>query len=862
MQCEYLTDPLGIDVELPRFSWKIPDSDNLRGQKQTGYQILIASTQALLDQNQGDIWNSGKVASSQSALVQFAGKKLLSSENYYWKVQISDNSGKTSAWSKPARFSMGLLNPEDWKGYWIQIPKAPETKHIWFRKALSLDEAAASAFIHVASVGYHELYVNGEKADDRILAPTLTRLDKRVLYVTYDIAKLLKKGENVIALWQGPGWARYEYFNLPPVVRVQLNGQTTSNKQFSLVSDETWRCAMSNSDNTGKCAFTDNGGERIVAGMYIPDWNRVGFDDSKWVFAKKTDTKATLSAQMIEPTRIIETIKPVKIVGEGVYRVDMGKNFTGWIEINFKGLSPGSMVTMKVADDLTTIQDGTQMSQFMGGASGKGTFKNRFNYVTGRYITIEGLKQRPELADITGYAIGTDLKRTGHFSSSNKLFNDIYETDLWTYRANTIEGYTSDCPHRERLGYGEEAFATAWGIGLPNYQAGAFYTKLVRDWSDVQEENGWIHHTAPQINQHFGGPMWSSAGLNISWEFYETYGDKRILELTYPSSKRWLEFLNDHLKEGLLVPYTDNFGKFLGDWAAPGARREMGNSPQAAYFNNCVYAMNLETFIQIATILGKNDDVALYKKRLEALKPLVQKAYFNPATNLYSDGNQVQLSFPLLVDITPASLRKAVTANFKKEFEETHPYFDMGSSGLPVLLKYLVGHPEEGQFVSAYLNKTTEPSYGYFISRGESTWPEYWSVDVSSRVHTCYTGIASWFIKSLCGISPDAKKPGYQSFIIKPIIVPEVTFAEAAVESLYGSIESRWERNGNNVTLKVTVPPNSEATVYVPATGTKNLAEGGLSLQKAKGVTLQKTEGNYAVVHVTSGHYIFSSTVQ
>jgi hypothetical protein len=184
LQCEYLTDPLGIDVQTPRFTWQLSDADHSRGQKQTGYQVLVARSPALLAEGRADIWDSGKVVSAQSALVPFAGKKLASGENCFWKVRVWDKDKKPSAWSSPAHFSMGLLEPGDWTGPWIKHPTAPVVDHIWFRKTFTLRKKAASAFIYVASVGYHELYINSQKVDARVLAPSLTRLDKRVLYVS------------------------------------------------------------------------------------------------------------------------------------------------------------------------------------------------------------------------------------------------------------------------------------------------------------------------------------------------------------------------------------------------------------------------------------------------------------------------------------------------------------------------------------------------------------------------------------------------------------------------------------------------------------------------------------------------------
>jgi alpha-L-rhamnosidase len=860
LQCEYQENPLGLDTPTPRFSWQLFVADPIRGLRQGTYHILVASDQTLLNEEQADVWNSGQIASSQSVLVSFAGKELESSRKYYWKVRVSDKEGVLSTWSQPASFTTGLLHPGDWSdAWWIQYPDAPRGKHIWFRKTLSIDAPVRSALIHVASIGYHELYVNGKKADDRVLAPALTRLSTRALYVTYDIADLLQQGENVIALWHAPGWTLNTFVNLPSAIRVQLKVWTTDDKKINLSSYDDWLCAISNSENNVPRTRPENhGGERIDARDYLPNWNKPGFDDKGWAKAVRVDYQPLMCAHSIEPTRIIDTIQPIGISGgDDAYRIDMGKNFTGWVKMDFSGLSSGDVVTIKVSDDEKTIQDCGQMSQYISNGAEKETFCNHFNYIGGRYVTVEGLKRKPELTEITGYALGTDLKRTGHFFSSKPFFNQIYETDLWTFRANTTEGYTSDCPHRERMGYGEVATATSWGIAFPNYRAGAFYNKVVRDWTDAQEGNGWFYHTAPLGNKDFGGPMWSSAGLNVSWEHYLQYGDRQILDLIYPSARRWLDFLHSNTENGLLAPYNGRKEFFLGDWLAPGGLLDWGDSPNAKFFNNCVYVMNLQTFIRIAGILNHQDEAVVYSKRLDALKSRIHETFFHPESNTYMDGRQVYMAFALLTGIVPDHLRQAVADSFNTDLSELHPYLDMGSSGISVLLKYLTSHPENGAVVARHLSSVTEPSYGYFIARGENTWPEYWNSDVESRIHTCYTGIASWFIKSLCGIRPDPAHPGYQQFIIQPVIVSEVTFAEASVESPYGQIRSRWERRKNKVELSVTVPPNSTATVYIPAKDMKSITENGVKVDKIKGVTPKGMEGEYAVVIVEGGKYRF-----
>jgi alpha-L-rhamnosidase len=721
----------------------------------------------------------------------------------------------------------------------------------------------------VASLGHHELYVNGQKADDRVLAPALTNFDKRLFYVTYDISKLLKKGNNTLGVWYASGWASYDCFSQTPALRVRLDGKDADGKALTLVSDATWRCAVSNSEDTRNVrTHNNNGGEIVDARTFVADWNRSSFDDSKWAnaaIAAGNDSVA-LEAQDIDPSRVINVLAAQKITdsGNGVYRIDFGKNFTGWLNIRFNGLSAGDTVVIGSADNNKAFASFNICNIFVSSGKNGEMFSNRFNHVAGRYANIRGLRNAPKLEDATACAVSTGLRRTGKFNSSNELFNKIFETDLWTFLANTTEGYTSDCPHRERCGYGEAATATSWGIGLPNYDAGSFYRNVVRNWRDVQLPDGWGRHTAPQPNDsHWGGAMWSSAGLNVAWEHYIHCGDKQILELIYPTAIRWLEFLNANVSDGLLRKYRKHDTQFLGDWLAPGPRNEFGSSRQALYFNNCVYAMNLETLVKIAGLLGKPGDAALYGERLAALRPAIHNEFYDPKTGNYCNGNQVQQAFAVITGVAKDSIRTRAEASIVNNMLNKKKYFDMGSSGLIVLLHYLADHPETAGLAASFLNKTGFPGYGYFINQGESTWPEDWNIEVlsweASRIHTCYTGIAGWLTKGLCGIQPDEKNAGYKHFIIKPSVVDEVSFAEASAGSPYGEIVSRWEHKDNKIILSVTIPPNTSATVHIPASHPGQITESGKPLNVAEGVVSKGAENGYAVVEAASGKYEFAA---
>jgi alpha-L-fucosidase len=865
LRCEYLTDPLGVDV-LPRFSWKIYDSDKTRGQKQTACQIVVRADAPDGIDAKVDLWDSEKVNSSTSVNTEYAGGPLKSNQNCYWKVRIWDKDGKVTAWSPEARFSVGLLKPSDWKGDWIRYKEADEVKHIWYRKNFSLTTVPLRAFVHLASIGYHELYVNGERIGTRILSPGVTNLEKRVLYVTYDIAGQLKKGDNVVAVWTGPGWARADgsygkgVWKQDSLFRCQVD----MSNGVSFHTDSSWRCKESSSENLGLWkggGRGEYGGEIIDARKYIPDWNKASYDDSDWANATAYAKSIILTAELMEPDRKVEVLWPVEMTeNEGYYTFDMGRNFTGWLEMKLRNGKAGETVKFTTANDPGQKIQFKQESHYIHDDSGEGTFSHRFNYMAGRWVSVEGLSYKPKMTDVKCYIVTNDRKRIGSFECSKKLFNDIYETDLNTYIANTVNGVTTDCPHRERYGYGEITLACSWGCGIPNYESAPYYSKNTRDWYDVQSEDGFVNTIAPQVYKGAGGTLWSSAPVTLTWEFYKAYGDKRKLAEGYHSMKKWLDYLNNYISEdGVLTAY-EKASRFLGDWATPHGS-EYGDIPAAKLFNNCVYAYNLNVFVQAAEILGKPEVAAAYSARLAELRKNAHKHFFNEETKTYIDGRQLSMAFPLYTGITPDHERKAVFANFVEEITKNKPYLDTGSPGLPILLKYIIEDVERVDLLYHCLARTEHPGYGYFLSEGQTTWPEYWQIEGhASKIHTCYTSIAGYFTKGIGGILPDPASYGMKNFIIKPNLVGDLTYANTTSGSYYGSIVSNWSRSANNGKFHIEIPPNTMAKVYIPAKDVNDVLEAGQPAAKAKGVTYFDKDGIYAIFLVDSGEYEFSSS--
>ncbi len=904
LRCEYRVDPLGIDNVTPRLSWKLEDAKQTRGQKQTAYQVLVASSLNNLNKDKGDLWDSEKMTSDQSVNVKYAGQTLTSGQECYWKVRIWDAAGVAADWSPSARFTIGLLEAQDWKCEWIYKEDQKKTDHNWYRKTFTLTENASSALVYVGSFGYHELYVNGEKITENIMNPVSSYMKKRIPYLTYDIADKLKKGNNVVAVWHAAGWARWtrirEYRNVPFVFKAQVE-ITAGAEHLSLGSDESWKCKKSYSEYYGDWDILRFGGETIDDRKKEDDWNTADYDDSQWMNAsiydhkvlnakikegdnisfainssksrslrvEYTPIKAQLSAQMVEPQVRFEAIIPTGVVAtdSGTYIIDMGQNFTGQFQINLHNGTEGDSVLFEISDQQGESCSWKQKSKYIFGSSGEGVFANRFNVAGGRWITVYGLKYKPELADIKGWIITTNRKRISTFESSSELLNKIYEANLDTYIANTLDGILMDCPHRERRGWGEVTVAAMYGDALPNYESGAYMDQYTQYMRDAQFSNGMIRAVINEEDRQF--LMWKANNPITIWETYKMMGDKQMLADNYASMQKWMKWLyeaSDYETGGALKIGERGTREFpgLGDWCTPkGKFWDSSNSPDAAHFNNCIYAYMLDCATQMASALDKKDDVKMYADRLAVQRKATHALSYNPATGEYLGGQQVNQAFALFSGVTPESEKEKVTAQLEDEVLYNFPYYDTGSSGQALYTRYFIEAGERMDLIYELLQDTRHPSYGYFIRQGANVWPERWSAVGNSRIHTCYTGIGGYFVKGFGGIRPDSDDFGMQNFIVKPNPVGDLTYANTSYESMYGKVVVNWKREDATAAYHIEIPANCSAKVYIPSLSKAGIQEGAVLAENAEGVRYVGAEksdavGNYIIYQVASGVYDFS----
>jgi len=781
LRCEYLSEPLGIDVEQPRLSWKLKANDlKERGQAQTAYRVLVAGSKERLAQGKGDLWDSGEVRSAQSHLIAYGGTPLSSGMRCYWKVRVRDERGVLSSWSAPARWTMGFLDPSDWAAQWIgsgetfaEVKKLPpEGDYLsdpWLRKAFTLNRQPRWATICIASVGYHELHVNGEKVTDAVLMPNVADHTKRSRYVTYDITDHLRAGRNAIGLWLGTSWSVYPLYKSEdkpqtPIVAAQAQIEMPDGKVLRLVTDETWKTYPSPNVMLGTWMFTNFGGEYYDAAKEMPNWCSADCDDTNWKPATVYQPKLTLSAEMVEPNRRIRKIEPVAVEdidGQG-YRVDMGVNFAGFVELDVKG-RPGDIIELQFSEDEKKMITHKLRSAYRIGPGGRGTFRNRFNYGSGRWILIKGLGYKPALNDIRGYLVRTDYQRAGWFECSNKLLNNIYDVVLWTFENLSVGAYVVDCPQRERMGYGGDAHATTQ-TALDNYHLGAFYTKWSQDWRDVQgKDTAWglgekatnqnaptapgnLPYTAPTY-WGGGGPAWSGYCVTLPWYMYRHYGDLRVLEENFATIQRWLEFLESNAKNDMLVRWGGQWD-FLGDWLWPGAKGVNGDTRETLFFNNCYWIYNLQTAARIADALGKNDDAMKYRRRAQTIREAVHKEFFDPQENGYVNNFQAYLAAALLVDLPPEELAPAVWKRFEDEILiHRKGHFWGGITGGYFIVKNLLEF-DRPDLMFEMAAKEDYPGWGDMLRRGATTVWEAWD-GRNSLLHSSYLHIGAWFIEGL-----------------------------------------------------------------------------------------------------------------
>jgi alpha-L-rhamnosidase len=869
LRCEYLNNPLGIDALKPELSWVLRSDD--RGQRQTAYQVLVASTPESLQQDKGDLWDSGKVASDQSTFVVYAGKPLTSHLRCHWKVRVWDKDGQPSAWSQPAFWTMGILQPNEWHGKWLSYTKEVPCEGTWvqkapspvFRKTFEVKQPIRSATVNVCGLGFYEMHLNGNKVGDHVLDPSFTRYDKRALYVTYDVTKQLKQGLNAIGAMLGNGWYNshtrcvWDFDKAPwrdkPRLLVELRIELADGSVKTVVTDDTWRATIG---PVVRDAIRN--GEVYDARRELPGWDTPNYDDANWGSVEVVSSpKGALRAQMMPSAKVTQIVKPVSVKEPkpGVFVVDMGQNLAGWTQMKVSGPA-GASVSLKQGERLA--QDGTvdsaglaqhvkagpfQTDTYILKGQGEETFEPHFTYHGFQYVEVTGFPGKPTVDNFRAMVVHTDFDKAGIFACSNELLNTIQKHTIWSYRSNFVDGYPTDCPHREKNGWTGDAQLAA-EQAMYNFDNNAAYRKWMNDLKDEQQANGNLPGIVPTSGWGYAwgnGPPWDSATVLIPWYLYLYQGDVRVLAEHYDGMKRYVDFMTSRAKDHLI-----SFG--LGDWVpAKTTTPELVTSSGYYYADAVIVA-------KTAALLGKTEDAKKYGDLAESIRQAFNKQLYK-GDGIYANGSQTSLSCAVYQGFAEPSQKARVIAQLVANVERANNHLDVGILGAKYLFHVL---SDNGRNDVAYriATRTTAPSYGDWIRRGSTTLWEDWG-DGASRNHIMFGDISAWFHQNLGGLNVDPKMPGFKHSIIRPQPVGDLTWAKSQHETQFGTLSCHWQIKPEGLSMNVVIPANTTATVYVPAAKAEAVTEGGKPAAQTTGVKFVRFEDGYAVFDVGSGKYDF-----
>lgn len=897
---EGLVAPLNVETPSPRLSWIITSDE--RDVMQTSYHILVATDPSLLSQGKADIWDSGVVTSDQSVWVPYAGKKISDSTRCYWKVKVNTTHGE-SPWSQVAEWGTGIVGEGHWGGRWIgwegPFEWDVEDSHSrlssrYLRKEFRTeDKAIKRATVHISGLGLYELYINGEKVGDDVLAPAPTDYRRTTLYNSYDVTDMLKGdgAENAIGVTLGNGRfytmrQNYKPYKIPnfgyPKMRMNLVIEYTDGSRQRINSDEKWKL-------TARGPIRSNNeydGEIYDARLELGDWTSPGYDDSAWLNAQRAELPyGTLRGNTAPNMKVMRTLKPktIKKIGDK-YIVDFGQNMAGWVKISVKDVAEGDTVTIRYAERMTpdsialnveNLRHAQSTDRYIANGNEKGAkWSPKFSYHGFQYVEVDGIENLcPE--DIEAEFVYDNLPDNGSFVSSNPTLNAIHRNAWWGIASN-YKGVPVDCPQRdERQPWTGDHNMGTWGENFL-FNNGTFYAKWMDDMRESQREDGCLPDIAPAFYNYYTSDMtWSSTLPVVCDMLYEQTGNIRPILRNYEAMAKWMNHIRADFtnKKGLIT--ADKYG----DWCVPPEKPELVHSQDPARKTDGVliasayYYKMCQLMAKFARLQGLDSQAEQWEADADKVKdafnaefltvkegtsPVKTPHVLYPDSIFYGNNTATANVLPLAFGMVPDKYRQAVADNLIKTIIETNNgHISTGVIGVNWLMRLLT-EIGRGDVAAMLATNTTYPSYGYEISKGATTIWELWNGDtadwrMNSNNHVMMLGdLLNWYYQDLAGFNP--AKPGYKEILLKPdFSIQQLDSVSATYNTPYGVLGGSWVKTPMHITWDIEIPCNTTAIVVVPTPDKKAV--------NVNGAKYLRSEGNNSYWSVGSGKYTFNIDV-
>ena len=898
LRCEQSQRPLAVDPAGPRLSWQL--NADRRGCLQSAYRILVADSPVALADDNGNVWDSGKVFSDRSVLVPYGVPALQPGKSYCWKVQAWDADGNLSPWSLPASFGTGLMSMQDWNGAkWIAMePDVDSLKCIegntgkWkdggpvfdkpvapyklpqLRREFTATKPVKRAMAYICGLGQFEMFLNGEKVGDHFLDPAWTKFDKEAQYVAFDITGELRDGKNAVGVMLGNGYYHTphgRYLKLlfsygAPKMICKLQIEYADGTAQTVVSDDKWRA--SESPVTFSSIY---GGEDYDASAVQPGWAEPGFDDRKWKKAVLTQGAGVkLIPQISEPLKVMERIPTVRRfrAANGNWVYDLGQNASGIVQLTVRAVTPQSikLIPGELINDDSTVNQRASGAPFYHVYTARGdgsseTWHPQFTYYGFRYVEVEGAVPAgesnpgalPEVIDITGLHTRNSAAQVGTFACSDPLFNKIHTLIDWAVRSNMASVLT-DCPHREKLGWLEVTHLMGGSIQY-RYDISRLYAKQVNDMRTAQHANGMVPTIAPQYvtfsPDFIDTPEWGSAFVIIPWNLYEWYGDLAPLRDNYERMKRYVDYLGSRA-DNHIVAYG------LGDWYdigpdRPGYAQLTSNGVTAT----AIYYQDVKILERAARLLGKEADVRKYAALASDIKRAFNEKFFDKKTLKYDRDSQTANSIALHMDLVEPQYKAVVRQNLIDDIRRRGNALTAGDVGYRYVLRALEEN-DASEVIYDMNSRYDVPGYGYQLAHGATCLTESWQAYREVSNNHCMLGhLMEWLYSGLGGIRQSPGSAGYKEIVIRPQVVGDIHSAAVSFRSPYGLIRSEWSDSPQQYRQRVEIPANTTALVYLPAVDPAAVSESGVPLGEVPGLSVRERGKDYLAVAVGSGIYDF-----
>ena len=839
LRCEHLENPIGIDAEKPRFTWK---ASGLNGREQVAYEIGIGATPA--EAKQGKVWKSGRVNSKYN-IGEYNGKALQPFTRYYYTVKLFVDDKRFYVSQETPFFETGMYGQQNWRGSWISDSRDVNQKQApAFRKAFKLKKKLRNARAYIAVAGLYELYLNGKRIGDHRLDPMYTRFDRRNLYVTYDVTKQLQQGDNAIGVLLGNGWYNHQstavwfFHEAPwrgrPAFCMDLRLEYEDGSVETVSTGKDWKTALSpvvfNSIYTA---------EHYDARKEQPGWNNINFDDKKWKeVIYRAAPSTNIVSQQIVPIKDVDTLRASKMVklNDSTYVFHFPRNIAGVTELSVKG-PEGTVVRLKHGEDLN--KDGSvdlaniivhyrpvgksdpfQTDIYTLKGSGEEVFRPRFNYKGFQYVELTS-NQPLNITEksLLAYSMHSAVEPIGNIRSSDSVLNKIWAATNASYLAN-LYGYPTDCPQREKNGWTGDAHI-AIETGLYNFDGITVYEKWMADHRDEQQSNGVLPAIIPTSGWGYewaNGPDWTSTIALIPWNVYLFTGDSRLLADNYENIKRYVDHITAISPAGL----TD-WG--LGDWVPVKSKTPVEFTSSVYYYTDALILS------KAAKLLKKDADHKKYAALSQRIKDAFNKKYFDSVNVNYAGGTQTPLSTALYWEMVPEGYVSGVAEKLAECVRKDSMHLDVGLLGSKAVLNAL-SQNDHADIAYRIASQRDYPSWGWWIGNGATTLYENWKIDAGkdlSRNHIMFGEIGAWYFKGLGGIFPDEKEPGFKHVLLKPDFPDGLDQFAASHKGPYGLISSAWKKAANgNIIYDIVIPGNSHATVTIPVRKGKSVYVNGI----------------------------------